>query len=97
MAPTSVVSRISSVLKPSTPRKYSAPIEGIHVARSTNWKSAFCGLYKNHNGIEMTKPTNATRFAIQRMASSLRLLTSRRISAPTSGVNRMNESKWFIR
>ena len=30
MNPIIVVSRISSVLKPSTPRKYSAPIDGIH-------------------------------------------------------------------
>ena len=42
--PIIVVSRISSVLKPSTPRKYSAPIEGIQGARSTNWKSGFCWL-----------------------------------------------------
>ncbi len=30
MNPIIVVSRISSVLRPSTPRKYSAPIDGIH-------------------------------------------------------------------
>ena len=53
MDPIIVVSRISSVLKPSTPRKYSAPIDGIHGARSTNWKSGFCGLYQNHSGTEI--------------------------------------------
>ena len=57
MNPIIVVSRISSVLRPSTPRKYSAPIDGIHGARSTNWKSALCGLYQNHSGTEITKPT----------------------------------------
>ena len=76
MDPIIVVSRISSVLRPSTPRKYSAPTDGIHGARSTNWKSALCGLYQNHSGTEMTKPMNATMFAIQRMAFSFCLLTS---------------------
>ena len=36
MDPINVVSRMSSVLSPSTPRKYSAPTDGIHGARSTN-------------------------------------------------------------
>ena len=53
MNPIIVVSRISSVLRPSTPRKYSAPIDGIHGARSTNWNSAPCGLYQNHSGTEI--------------------------------------------
>ena len=79
------------MLKPSTPRKYSAPIDGIHGARSTNWKSAFAGLYQNHSGTEITKPMNATMFAIQRMAFSFRLFTSSRSNAPASGVNRMIE------
>jgi len=48
-------------------------------------------LYQNHNGTEMTKPMKAVRFAIHRMAFSFCLLTSRRRSAPTSGVNRMRE------
>ena len=34
--PIMVVRRTSSVLKPSTPRKYSAPMDGIQGARSTN-------------------------------------------------------------
>ena len=89
--PIIVVSRISSVLSPSTPRKYSAPIEGIHGARSTNWKSAFCESYQNHNGIEIAKPTNATTFAIHRMAFSFCLGTSSRSSAPASGTNRMRD------
>ena len=79
------------MLKPSTPRKYSAPIEGIHGARSTNWKSGLCGLYQNHSGIEMAKPISATIFAIQRMAFSFCLLTKSRSSAPASGVKRMIE------
>ena len=35
------------------PRKYSAPIDGIHGARSTNWNSGLCGLYQNHSGTEI--------------------------------------------
>ena len=58
------------------PRKYSAPIDGIHGARSTNWNSGSCGLYQNHSGTEIRKPTNATMFAIHRMAFSFCLLTS---------------------
>ena len=38
MRPRSVVSRISSVEIPSTPKKYWTPIEGIQGAFSTNWK-----------------------------------------------------------
>src|SRR6266498_3333179 len=91
--PIIVVSRMSSVLKPSTPRKYSAPTEGIHGARSTNWKSGFDGLYQNHNGTETTNPTKATMFAIHRIAFSFCLLTSSRIRAPASGVNRMIERR----
>ena len=92
MNPISVVSRISSVLKPSTPRKYSAPIDGIQGARSTNWKSGFCGLYQNHSGTEITNPTSATMFAIHRMAFSFCLLhEQQRAARPTSGVNRMSE------
>ncbi len=79
------------MLKPSTPRKYSAPIDGIHGARSTNWNSGFCGLYQNHSGTETRKPTSATMFAIQRMAFSFCLLTNSRRSAPASGVNRMSD------
>ena len=91
MNPIIVVSRISSVLRPSMPMKYSAPIDGIHGRRSTNWNSGPCGLYQNHSGTEMTKPMKAVMFAIQRMAFSFCLLTSSSRSAPTSGVNRMME------
>ncbi len=91
MNPNIVVSRISSVLKPSTPRKYSAPTDGIQDARSTNWKSAFCGLYQNHSGTEIAKPASATVLAIHRMASSFCLGMNSRNSAPASGVKRMSE------
>ena len=77
MNPIIVVNRIRSVLRPSTPMKYSAPIEGIHGSRSWNWNSAPCGLYQNHSGTEMTKPMKAVMFAIQRIAFSFCLLTSR--------------------
>ena len=36
IVPISVVSRISRTAKPSTPRWYSAPMAGIHGARSWN-------------------------------------------------------------
>jgi hypothetical protein len=52
-----------------------------------------CGLNQNHSGIEMKNPTSAVRFAIQRIAFSLCLLTSRISSAPTSGSNRMIDSR----
>ncbi len=91
MNPIIVVNRISSVLRPSTPRKYSAPIDGIQGARSTNWKSACCGLNQNHSGTEITNPMKATVFAIHLIAFSFSLLTSSNRSAPASGVNRMRE------
>ena len=91
MNPIIVVSRISSVLRPSMPRKYSAPTDGIHGWCSWNWNCAPCGLYQNHSGTEMTKPMKAVTFAIQRMAFSFCLLTSSSTSAPASGVNRMSE------
>src|SRR3954466_11415878 len=87
--PIIVVSRIRSVDRPSTPRKYSAPTDGIHGARSMNWKSAPDGLYQNHSGTEIANPASATRLAIQRIAFPFCLLTSSRISAPASGVKRM--------
>ncbi len=91
MNPIIVVSRMSSALRPSTPRKYSAPIDGIQGNRSTNWKSPLCWLYQNHSGTEIAKPMNATTFEIHLMALTFSLLTSRRTSAPASGVNRMSE------
>ena len=91
MDPIMVVSRMSSALRPSTPRKYSAPTDGIHGCRSTNWKSPLCALYQNHRGTEIRKPMRATTFAIHRMAFAFSLLTSRRTSAPASGVKRMIE------
>src|SRR4029434_2080047 len=93
MNPIIVVSRMSNVLKPSTPRKYSAPIDGIHEARSTNWKSALEGLYQYHNGTETAKPRKATPLAIHRIVLSVRMSTSSRSKAPASGVKRMIESK----
>src|SRR5262249_30026192 len=97
MKPIMVVNRMSSTARPSTPRKYSAPIDGIHGARSTNWKSAPDGWYQNQSGRETAKPISATMFAIHRIAFSFRLSTNSRIAAPASGVKRMIESKcWFI-
>jgi hypothetical protein len=93
MDPIIVVSRMSNVLKPSTPRKYSAPIDGIHEARSTNWKSALEGLYQYHNGTETAKPRKATTLAIHRIVFSFRLSTSSMSKAPASGVKRMIERK----
>ena len=91
MNPIIVVSRIRSALRPSTPRKYSAPTDGIQGSRSTNWKSPLSGLYQNHSGTEIANPTSATTFAIHLMAFAFSLLTSSRTSAPASGVNRMSE------
>src|SRR6476659_9549681 len=93
MNPIIVVNRMSNALKPSTPRKYSAPIDGIHEARSTNWKSALEGLYQYHNGTETTKPMSATTLAIHRIVFSFRLLTSSMSNTLTSGVKRMIERK----
>src|SRR4030042_1630847 len=39
MKPSSVVSRISRIEKPSTPKMYCTPTEGIHSALAANWKS----------------------------------------------------------
>src|SRR5262249_2526181 len=78
------------------PRKYSAPTLGIHGARSTNWKSPLAGLNWNQSGTETRKPASATPFAIQRIVSSFCLLTSRMATAPTSGVNKMIDSRGFI-
>src|SRR5207249_10999321 len=91
MQPIIVVRRISSALRPSTPRKYSAPTDGIHAARSTNWKSLTDGLNQNQSGTEIAKPSNATTFAIQRIAFAFSFGTSRRSSAPAIGVNRMSD------
>src|SRR5215471_1516906 len=97
MKPIIVVSRMSSTARPSTPRKYSAPIVGIQGTRSTNWKSAPDGWYQNQSGTDTAKPMSATMFAIHRIAFSFRLLTNSRSTAPASGVKRMIESKcWFI-
>src|SRR5687767_2871640 len=96
MTPISVVSRIRSTLKPSTPRKYSAPIEGIHGSRSWNWYSGFCGLYQNHSGTETANPATANRLAIHLIAFSLRLLTKSSRIAPASGVNRITERMFDI-
>src|SRR6185436_6814610 len=88
MKPMSVVSRMSSVLMPSTPRKYSAPIDGIHRARSTSWKSGFLGLYQNHSGVESRNPASAIPLASHLMASSFRRGTHMISSAPAVGKKR---------
>ena len=51
-------------------------------------KRAGDGAYQRP-GTETANPSNVTMFAIQRIAFSLCLFTSSRISAPASGVNRM--------
>ena len=93
MTPISVVSRISSALKPSTPRKYSAPIEGIQARRSTNCQPASCVSYQNHSGSETRKPAPAVALAIHRIRSSWRRSVSSRSTTPTSGVKRISDSK----
>src|SRR6476619_1742428 len=85
MKPISDVSRMNRALMPSMPRKYSAPIDGIHRARSISWKSGFFGLYQDHNGVENRNPPSATPLASHLMASSFRLDTHSRASAPTVG------------
>ena len=91
MNPISVVSRISSVLIPSTPRKYSAPIDGIQRARSMNWKSGLFGLYQNHSGVASRKPASDTPLASHLTAFTFRAGTHSTSSAPTSGRNSTSE------
>ena len=43
MKPSSVVSRISRIEKPSTPKMYCTPNDGIHSALEANWNSAPLG------------------------------------------------------
>src|SRR3990172_7104758 len=93
MKPIRVVSRISSTLKPSTPRKYCAPIDGIHACRSTNWNSGLCTSYQNHSGSDTRKPANVTMLAIHRIPFSCFPLTNSSKTAPASGVNRTIDSK----
>ncbi len=87
--PSSVVSRISRVEIPSTPKKYWTPIEGIQAAFSTNWKPSFERSNQNHSGRLNRKPRSAMAFAAQRTAFSFPLPPKagrRRRSAPTRGV-----------
>ena len=91
MDPIIVVSKINNAAKPSIPRKYCAPTDGIQGSFSTNWNSGFCASYQNHSGTEIRNPTNATTLAIHRIRFSLCLLTKSSSNAPRSGVNRMSE------
>ncbi len=91
MNPISVVSRIRSVLMPSMPRKYSAPIDGIHGARSTSWNSGLRGLYQNHSGVETRNPPSAHAFASHRITSAFRFGTHSTSNAPASGRNSTSE------
>ena len=87
--PRSVVSRMSSVEIPSTPKKYWTPIEGIQGAFSTNWKPSAERSNQNHRGRLTRKPRRAMPFAAQRTAFSFSLPPKagrRRRSAPTRGV-----------
>ena len=94
MTPIRVVSSTRSALNPSTPRWYSAPMDGIHGSRSTNCQySAPAGSNENHSGSDTRKPAPAVTFAIQRMVSSLRLSTNSRITAPASGVNMISDNR----
>ena len=87
IVPRSVVSRMSSTLTPSTPKKYCTPMPGIQVARSTNWKPSFPLSNQNHRGRLTRNPAKATTFAIQRTACGRRSSPGRsRTSAPRSGV-----------
>ncbi len=89
MKPSSVVSRISRVEIPSTPKKYWTPIEGIQGAFSTNWKPSAERSNQNHSGRLSRKPRRAMPFAVQRTAFSFPFPENagrRRTSAPTRGV-----------
>ena len=90
IAPIKVASRISNALNPSTPMKYSAPIDGIHSCRSTNCQSGLVVSSQNQSGSETRKPSMANTFAIQRMAFSLFANSS--TTAPTSGVNMISDN-----
>ena len=92
MTPISVVSSTSSALKPSTPRKYSAPIDGIHGAARRTASSRPAAVVPEPQRQRDDEPPRANRFAIQRMASALLLRTKSSSSAPTSGVNRISDS-----
>ncbi len=89
MKPRSVVSRMSSVEIPSTPKKYWMPIEGIQGAFSTNWKPSAPRSNQNHRGRLTRKPRRPNPFATQRTAFSFPLPENagrRRTRAPTRGV-----------
>src|SRR5581483_10681058 len=90
--PNSVASSTISELNPSTPRKYSAPTEGIQGIRSTNWNCESCALYQNQSGSDTMKPAKPNRFAIQRMALPFSFGTNISRAAPTRGRNRIRDS-----
>ena len=92
MNPNIVASSTISVLKPSTPRKYSACTDGIQDARSTNWNCGSCELYQNHSGSETRKPASANRFATQRMALPFSFGMNSSRTAPASGRKRISDS-----
>src|SRR5262249_59741419 len=99
IAPSSVVSRISSVEIPSTPKKYCTPMPGIQGAFSWNWKPVAARSKRNQSGRLTTNPSRPKMFATQRTASSLRLNagTASSTRAPTSGVNVMTLRRWSWR
>ena len=93
MEPINVASRISSALKPSTPIRYWAPIDGIHSCRSTNCQSGVLMSSQNHSGSDTRNPSPANTFAIQRIAFVLFLFTNSSSTAPARGVNMISDSR----
>ena len=82
-------------LMPSTPKAYSAPIEGIHSARSTNLKTSpgvSLGNQKS-NGSETKKPRSVKAFPSRRTVFFFSEFTSAIGNTPRSGVKRIMVSK----
>ena len=92
ITPISVVSKIRSVLNPSTARKYWAPIEGIQSACSTNCQLASSLSYQNHSGSDTRKPSPTKMLAIHLIRFSRCRFTNSRTPTPTSGVNRISDN-----
>jgi hypothetical protein len=93
MPPMSVVSSTSSALNPSMPVWYSAPIDGIHGERVTNWNwSADEGSNCHHSGSDTRKPAHAATLATILMPPSSRRGMASSTSAPTRGVRRISVS-----
>ena len=93
MEPINVASKISSELNPSTPIRYSAPIDGIHSCRSTNCQSGVAMSSQNHSGSDTRNPSPANPFAIHRIALVLFLFTNSSSTAPARGVNMISVSR----